>query len=291
MPLKAARRDALVVLAGLALVLAWEVSGLDRRVMAALGTPSGFPWRDAVLTRTLLHDGSRLLAAGLLLAGLFDALRPHADGPTRAQRLGWWAMVPLTMALVPLIKRQSATSCPWDWQVFGGTAQPLPHWLWGVADGGAGRCFPSGHATTAFGFLAVYFLWREADPARARHGLWAVLLAGLLVGGTQVVRGAHAPSHVLWTAWLSWSVMSLAAALVASGRAGQAGDRLATPTAAPGAPGRAAAWGRRGARPRPSGRGRNRPAPAVPAARTSAPRTGPPDRRQRPACGPRSSGR
>ena len=31
------------------------------------------------------------------------------------------------------------------------------------------------------------------------------LLAGLLLGLTQTVRGAHYPSHTLWTAWICWT--------------------------------------------------------------------------------------
>lgn len=43
-----------------------------------------------------------------------------------------------------------------------------------------------------------------ALPARA--WLLAVVLAGLLFGGAQFLRGAHAPSHTLWTAWLCWAL-------------------------------------------------------------------------------------
>ena len=41
----------------------------------------------------------------------------------------------------------------------------VSHWAWGVFDGGAGHCFPSGHAAGAFCFLSGYFLLRS-DIAR-----------------------------------------------------------------------------------------------------------------------------
>ena len=41
--------------------------------------------------------------------------------------------------------------------------------------------------------------------------LAAVLVAGSLFGWAQLARGAHYPSHTLWTAWWCWVVCSLAA--------------------------------------------------------------------------------
>jgi membrane-associated PAP2 superfamily phosphatase len=93
---------------------------------------------------------------------------------------------------------------------FGGAARHLSHWRWGVADGGPGHCFPSGHAVSAFAFFGLYFLWRGHDAGRARILLWAVLGVGLLFGSAQLVRGAHYPSHTLWTAWLCWTISALA---------------------------------------------------------------------------------
>ena len=37
-----------------------------------------------------------------------------------------------------------------------------------MADGGGGRCFPSGHAVAAFAFFGLFFFWRDFNPARAR---------------------------------------------------------------------------------------------------------------------------
>jgi membrane-associated PAP2 superfamily phosphatase len=110
--------------------------------------------------------------------------------------------------LVPIIKRISLTSCPWDLTEFGGKAHYVSHWAWGMVDGGAGHCFPSGHAVAAFGFFGMYFLWREHDDKFARGWLMGVLIVGLLFALTQTVRGAHYPSHAAWTAWLSWTVFS-----------------------------------------------------------------------------------
>jgi hypothetical protein len=40
----------------------------------------------------------------------------------------------------------------------------------------------------------------------ARAVLLAVLAAGALFGWAQLARGAHFPSHTLWSAWLCWVI-------------------------------------------------------------------------------------
>ena len=77
-------------------------------------------------------------------------------------------MVLLCVLVVPALKRLSSTSCPWDLALFGGVARHLSHWRWGVADGGAGHCFPSGHAVAAFAFISGWFALRSHDPRAAR---------------------------------------------------------------------------------------------------------------------------
>jgi membrane-associated PAP2 superfamily phosphatase len=206
------RRDLVLALAALVLLLAWDASGADLWVARRWGAPAGFPWRDAWLTRGLLHEGGRLLAGAVLIALGVDALRRPAAGPSRRARAGWLGVVVVSLLSVPLLKRVSATSCPWDLVEFGGHAQWVSHWAFGVLDGGPGHCFPSGHAVAAFAFFGVYFLWRDHDRARARWALAGVWVAGLLLGGAQVVRGAHYPSHVFWSAWVCWGIAAGASA-------------------------------------------------------------------------------
>ena len=97
-------------------------------------------------------------------------------------------------------------------------------------DGGSGRCFPAGHASAGFGFVAGYFAFARDAPRVARAWLVAALLAGLIFGLAQQVRGAHFMSHTLWTAWLCWCVGLAADRLVAAyalwtGRAPSFGSR------------------------------------------------------------------
>lgn len=204
--------DAAVAAGGLAALAAWDATGLDIAAARWLGGPAGFPWRDHWLTAGLLHGGIRALAWALLaalVAGLW-----HPWGPLRslskAQRLWMLGTIAACVALIPLIKRFSATSCPWSLAEFGGSVMRyVPHWVRGVTDGGPGRCFPSGHVSSAFGFLPAWFVLREADPPAARRALALTLAAGTALGAVQVARGAHYPSHPLWTAWICWVVSAL----------------------------------------------------------------------------------
>jgi membrane-associated PAP2 superfamily phosphatase len=207
-------REATATLAALAGVVAWDLSGLDLALSSHFAGPEGFFWRDAWLTRHVLHDGGRWLAGVVLVWLVVDALRRHAQGPTRTERWQVLGVVLLGLTVVPLLKRASSTSCPWDLAEFGGQAAKVSHWLWSVADGGPGHCFPSGHAVAAFAFFALYFHWRPHRPARARAWLVGTLAAGAVFGAAQVVRGAHFASHVLWSAWICWTLAAAAYAVI-----------------------------------------------------------------------------
>jgi membrane-associated PAP2 superfamily phosphatase len=208
--------DAWAACIGLGLLLLWDGSRGDMAVMHLFGTPAGFAWRDSVLTSTVLHQGGRLLGWVVGLLWLLLAWRPNLwrGGPARGARWGWLAVAVACLLLVPAFKHASHTSCPWDLQEFGGLAQHLGHWagFW-QADGGTGRCFPAGHASAGFGFLAAWFAWRPVDPARARRWLVGALLSGLVLGLAQQWRGAHFMSHTLWSAWLCWNIAWAADAL------------------------------------------------------------------------------
>ena len=211
------RADALVAGLGLLLLLAWDGTALDLAAVRAFGTPQGFAWRDQWLVAHVLHSGGHwlaLLVLGLLTLhwlwpGGLPALKSNSLG--KGQR-GWWVLATLACAvLVPSIKQLTQTSCPWDLAEFGGTAHYISHWRLGVRDGGGGHCFPSGHAASAFALLSGWFVLRQPHPRAARRWLAVVLLAGAAFGVAQTMRGAHYPSHTLWTAWLCWCVCALAA--------------------------------------------------------------------------------
>lgn len=203
--------DLHLTLAGLVLLLLWDLSGLDRAALHLVGGVDGFAWRKHALTRDLLHTGGRWAGWAMVALLALNVARPLWPGPDRAWRARWLLVTLGSLLLVSGLKQLSRTSCPWDLAEFGGVAAYLSHWTAG-GDGGPGRCFPSGHAAAAFGFIGGYFVLRPHSARLARRWLLAVLAAGLLLGLGQFLRGAHPPSHTLWTAWLCWTFSALALA-------------------------------------------------------------------------------
>ena len=205
------RRDAATTAIALALLLAWDASGLDLVAARLFADAKGFALREAWWASRLLHDGGRVASWLLLAVFAWGGLRtPGPSDPPRRWRWTWVAVILLCALAVPALKRVSATSCPWDLAEFGGVAQYVSHWRFGLADGGGGRCFPSGHAVAAFAFFGLHFFWRDFNPRKAQFWLAAVVLLGAVYGTAQLVRGAHYPSHTLWSAWLCWAASALA---------------------------------------------------------------------------------
>ena len=170
---------------------------LDRALTAPFydSLQQGFPLRQAWAFEVLGHKMLKWLMVGFWVLCL-------AMGG--AARRGALYMV-LIAAIVVVLKHYSPVSCPWDLPEFGGR------------NPGAGRCLPAGHPITGFALFGLYLALR---PARAaNYALAAGLLIGLLAGAVQVARGAHFPSHVLWTAWVAWATTLALAALVARPRA------------------------------------------------------------------------
>ncbi|MDP4922987.1 MAG: phosphatase PAP2 family protein [Limnohabitans sp.] len=193
-------------LACLGLTLAWDASGADIRVMAWLGDAQGFALRDHWWLSSLGHDGAKRLAVVIYLGLVWMAFRPMGfwRQMPRLQRIEIVVGITLSLMVVTAVKRVSLTSCPWELQAFGGIATYVSHWAWGVSDGGSGHCFPGGHASSAFAFLALSLPWlASTQPHERRTGqklLATILLMGLVLGAIQTLRGAHFPSHTAWTA-------------------------------------------------------------------------------------------
>ena len=206
-PLATAWSDLWISVAGLVLIVAWDATALDMTVARLFGTGNGFKLHDAWLA-VLVYDGSRWVGMALLALTVLNAVRPIGPWRTveKPERLLCLAVTLVCLGMIAALKRVSQTSCPLDLQEFGGRAHYVCYWLAGIADGGPGHCFPSGHASLAFSFLAMAFALRRSEPRLARRLQFAVCLFGATVGLAQIARGAHFLSHVLWTAWLCWAM-------------------------------------------------------------------------------------
>jgi membrane-associated PAP2 superfamily phosphatase len=198
-------------LLALGAVAAWDASGLDLQLAQAMGGQAQFPLRDAWLLASLVHRACAWVSWTFLLILCMGIIYPA--GPLRPLELRvriQLVATPLAAALVIwLLKHFSATSCPWDLGLYGGTAPYAWHWS-ARSDGGPGHCFPAGHAAYGFVFIAGYFAFRNHRPRLAFMWLAGSLAAGFAIGIVQQLRGAHFMSHTLWTGLLCWIVALMA---------------------------------------------------------------------------------
>lgn len=210
------RLPAAVSLLGLIALLAWDRSPGDLLIAQLAGSAHGFALRNHWLLTQVLHEGGRRLSSGVVAILWLGVWWPLGGlkALDRSRRLQLAAGSLVAALSVSALKSVNANSCPWELREFGGPAQLLGHWqgFW-QRDGGAGHCFPAGHASAGFAFLGGWFAWRQVAPVRAWRWLAGALLSGLVLGLAQQWRGAHFMSHTLWTAWVCWNVAWAADAL------------------------------------------------------------------------------
>lgn len=165
--------------------------------------------QNAILTRNLIHHDGKLLStvAWVVTAGLAVWAWRRADGRRyRLPLLYLASAVALSTGVVSLLKSLTHMDCPWDLSRYGGRlpyiglfeARPagMPH----------AACFPAGHSSAGYAWVALYFFALALKPAWRWPALAVGLGAGLLFGLGQQLRGAHFLSHDLWTLSLSWAV-------------------------------------------------------------------------------------
>lgn len=194
---------------GVSLVL--ELGSVDLRLADWIYQGSGAAWslRDAWLTSALIHEGGRTLVGVMtvvllaLFAGawVWPALRPWRRG------LAYLVVSTLGAALlINVLKQLTHIDCPWDLLRYGGSQAYAGIYdldSWGMRHG---ACFPAGHASAAYAWFGLYYVAREYRPRWRIPLLGSVVLAGLVFGIGQQLRGAHFVSHDWWTACLCWLI-------------------------------------------------------------------------------------
>ncbi|HEV8695316.1 MAG TPA: phosphatase PAP2 family protein [Lysobacter sp.] len=184
--------------------------------------------RHARITQQLVHllgrDLSTAAWLGVLAAWLVACSRTSLTH-LRKPLLYLLAATALSTSLVALTKQWSNMDCPWDLLRYGG-ARPFVA-LFDLRPAGLGRgvCFPAGHASAGYTWLALYFFLLVVKPRLRWYGLAVGLVFGLVFGISQQLRGAHFLSHDLAAAAICW--FSALAMYAAFGRQPVAGvDQL-----------------------------------------------------------------
>ncbi|MCB1670821.1 MAG: phosphatase PAP2 family protein [Gammaproteobacteria bacterium] len=193
------------------LVVAW--SGLDLKLADLIYHLSGDQWslRFAWLTNGVIHEAGRSVVslAALVLLGLW--LASFLVPALRSGREGWqFVLIASLLAALAInvLKRVTHMDCPWDLLRYGGE-EPYFSLFSRLPPGkDPGVCFPAGHASAGWSWLALYY-WALEYRSRLRKPLLGlVLTVGFVFGFSQQLRGAHFISHDLWTLLICWTLIT-----------------------------------------------------------------------------------
>ncbi len=193
-------------------------AGADLWLADHLYAAEGGRWalEHAWVTETLIHQwGKRLdVVAWLLLASIRIVL--SREPSTRA----WWRpldyLLVATLAgplMVSWMKSWTDVDCPWDLARYGGSHAYVELLQARPVGFGPGQCFPAGHASAGYGWVALFFGLGALNRRWGWIGLAAALAVGLVFGISQQLRGAHFLSHdvaamaVCWC--MAWIVQRL----------------------------------------------------------------------------------
>lgn len=201
----------LLAVAAMTLLAVFDSGTIDLAVSRLAFDPEthNFPMKHHWLFDDLLHFGLKSLAyilaapaLALCLSGVSGKL-PWLPPRNALLAAGGMILIPLATAGLKAVTNRH---CPWSIDEFGGFAPYVGLLYPAPADLARGVCFPAGHASAGFAWLAwVPALWLTR-PRAARRILAGALFAGVAMGAARIMQGAHFASHVFWSAWLAWSV-------------------------------------------------------------------------------------
>ncbi|WP_372391329.1 phosphatase PAP2 family protein [Xanthomonas sp. NCPPB 3582] len=183
-------------------------AGGDQWVADALYRLQGGHWllKDHWFTSGVVHRVGKWLSTAAGVSVVILAVAAWCKPRLRVLRwpltyLG--ASVAVSTSLVSLLKSWTAMDCPWDLSRYGGTQAMVGLFesRHGIAASG---CFPAGHASAGYAWVALYFCALSLRPAWRLQGLSIGLAAGLIFGIAQQLRGAHFLSHDLWSLAVCW---------------------------------------------------------------------------------------
>ncbi|MEZ6019783.1 MAG: phosphatase PAP2 family protein [Planctomycetota bacterium] len=186
-----------------------EYSGLDLWIARLFWRAENQEWlfREHWLFKAVLHDAAQqgLVAIGILLLIATIAVHfvPDARGVRPALRYLLASSV-LSAGLVGVIKDHNAIGIPWDLELFGGHRPYLRLFDPAPPDLKVGQGFPAAHAIGGYLWFNLFVLARRYRPQWQGRALAVPLIAGALLGTTQLVRGGHLLSHDLTSAAIAW---------------------------------------------------------------------------------------
>jgi len=189
--------------------IALEYSGFDVWWISHFydANTQSWPFRDHWLFDRVIHGWGRRFDMGIALMWLLVFFSAFFFAPVRKFKKNLIYFL-LATAAGPLIvgagKQLTHIYTPWDLTLFSGTL-PYIRVFDSVPSGlPVGEAFPAGHAAGGYAFFSLYFVLRVLAPSYKKAGFVFGLMLGLIFGIGQQVRGAHFPSHDLFTMAICW---------------------------------------------------------------------------------------
>jgi membrane-associated PAP2 superfamily phosphatase len=157
---------------GVFLVASILLMGLhaDQWLADRLYAMQGHAWalQNAYVTQDLLHATGRQVSKdawfALALVMLVSLFTPGLREWRRPLAYLLVATV-LSTAVVGLLKRWTNMDCPWDPVRYGGDKVYYGLFVHRPAGSGHGNCFPAGHASAGYGWIALYFFFLATRPS------------------------------------------------------------------------------------------------------------------------------
>ncbi len=190
----------------------YEITSIDLLIQDQLYSVASCQWmihRDAYLPKAIFYNGIKWVLAAFGISGLVIFVLSYFK--TRFLKYRYNALYFfLCMAIIPLtissLKAVTNVYCPWDLERYGGKApyvkvyNSYPESF--KQEGRKPQCFPGGHASGGFALFALFFM---ASTRRQRLlSFLPPFLVGSLMGGYQMLKGAHFLGHNITTALMSF---------------------------------------------------------------------------------------
>ncbi|MCH1929456.1 phosphatase PAP2 family protein [Shewanella sp. A25] len=204
------------MLAFAVVIFVMEMTQADMRWATTLfhwqGGIDSWPLRGHWLTQSIFHTSGRnlvVLLALLVLLGVGLSFRNPWLRPYRRGLSYLFTSVLASVLLVRIGKDITHMACPWDVVEFGGRMLHYSLFV-KLPEGTAyGQCFPGGHSSGGYAWVALFYFFKEYQPRYAKAGLIFGLVLGAVFGFAQELRGAHFLSHDLWSLAIAWTSASL----------------------------------------------------------------------------------
>ena len=166
---------------------------------------------DNPLLRLIFYSGMKKAIIGVGVLAIIGIVLSFFREKMRPWRQGLVVFI-LSLALVPLLvagsKQFTNVYCPSQIQRYDGVypyVKIFENYPEDFHPRHRGKCFPAGHATGGFAFMALFFVFKKR---RARILGWASgFFLGWTMGLYQMFKGAHYLSHTVATMLLAWIII------------------------------------------------------------------------------------